>query len=221
MFLSHEHLDGGAMVATTMTHRMATDLFSDWAASGRDEGMEKGHSNGVRAMLSSILPRLTNGFTAIDVGCGNGWVVRKLNALDACAQASGVDGAKTMIEKAVTIDPEGSYTLAMLPEWSPQEPVDLVHSMEFLYYLNDPMAFLGRLRSDWLHDDGWVVLGLDHYLENGASHDWSSSLNVHMAMHSIEEWSKGLKDAGFRHVEAFQTGEKDGWSGTLVLIGQK
>lgn len=204
-----------------MSQRNATDLFSDWAASGRDEGMEKGHSSSVNTMLETVLPRMKSGFTAIDVGCGNGWVVRRLNTEPGCAGASGVDGANIMIEKARTIDSEGTYTLATLPEWSPNEAVDLVHSMEFLYYLEHPMAFLKTLQTTWLRKEGWLIIGLDHYVENEASHDWSSSLNVHMAMHTIEEWIDGFREAGFRHVEAFQTGEKEGWAGTLVLMGQK
>ena len=208
-------------LASPMSQRKATDLFSDWAASGRDVGMEKGHSNSVMTMLEAVLPGMNEGFTAIDVGCGNGWVVRKINAHPNCADASGVDGASTMIEKAKAVDPEGSYTLAMLPEWTPDEPVDLVHSMEFLYYLKDPMSFLKSVRNNWLKEDGWVVIGIDHYAENEASHGWSSSLNVHMAMHTIDEWRQGFQAAGLRKVEAFQTGEKDGWSGTLVLMGQK
>ena len=204
-----------------MAQRAATDLFSDWAASGRDEGMEKGHSASVEAMLKAVLPKLNPGFTAIDVGCGNGWVVRRLKALEACQHASGVDGAVTMIDKAKAIDADGDYTLAMLPEWHPEAPVDLVHSMEVLYYLQDPMGFLHTLRHAWLNDDGWAVIGVDHYAENEACHDWSSSLNVHMAMHSIDAWVDGMNNAGFRNVEAFQTGAKDGWGGTLVLMGQK
>jgi len=204
-----------------MAQRAATDLFSDWAASGRDEGMEKGHAASVEAMLEAVLPQLNPDFTAIDVGCGNGWVVRRLNALDACKHASGIDGAVTMIDKAHTLDPEGDYTLAMLPEWRPEAPVDLVHTMEVLYYLDDPMGFLRTLREAWLNDGGWAVIGVDHYAENEACHDWSSSLNVHMAMHSMDDWVEGMEKAGFRHIKAFQTGAKDGWAGTLVLMGQK
>ena len=221
MCLSHAQFDGEPAVGPTMAQRTATDLFSEWAASGRDEGMEKGHTASVEAMLEAVLPNLNPGFNAIDVGCGNGWVVRRLNGLEACQHASGVDGAVTMIDKAKAIDPEGDYTLAMLPEWHPEAPVDLVHSMEVLYYLQDPMGFLHTLRNAWLNDDGWAVIGVDHYAENEACHDWSGSLNVHMAMHSMDAWVDGMNDAGFRNVKAFQTGAKDGWAGTLVLMGQK
>ena len=78
----------------------------------------------------------------IDVGCGNGWVVRKLAAHPDCTSASGVDGAVTMIQKARDIDPGGNYHLAMIPQWIPDSKVDLIHSMEFMYYLEDPFSFI-------------------------------------------------------------------------------
>ena len=33
-------------------------------------------------------------FSAVDVGCGNGWVVRKLQSHDKCEYAMGIDGAE-------------------------------------------------------------------------------------------------------------------------------
>ncbi len=61
--------------------------------------MEKGHSAAVTEMLEVAVPKLTKPFTAIDIGCGNGWVVRKLSTLGA-SHAEGIDGAEEMIMKA-------------------------------------------------------------------------------------------------------------------------
>ena len=68
---------------------------------------------------------------------------------------------------------------------------------------------------------GKIVIGVDHYLENPSSHDWGPSLNVHMALLSIEQWCEGLRDAGFVEVETDQVGAKEGWSGTLVLTARR
>ena len=38
---------------------------------------------------------------------------------------------------------------------------------------------------------------------------------------SAEEWKDGLRMAGFQKIETFFTGAKEGWNGTLVLIGTK
>ncbi len=39
----------------SMSLRSATDLFSEWADVGRDEGMERGHSASVEVMLKELL----------------------------------------------------------------------------------------------------------------------------------------------------------------------
>ena len=201
--------------------RSATDLFSEWADKGRDEGMEKGHTASVNIMLERLLEGRETAFTALDIGCGNGWVVRRLSNHPLCTHAAGVDGAPSMIAKALDVDPNGDYVEAMLPDWAPSEPVDLIHTMECLYYLAEPLAFLKTIYDTWMKPGGKIVIGVDHYLENPSSHDWGPSLNVHMALLSIEQWCEGLQNAGFVEVETDQIGAKEGWSGTLVLTARR
>ena len=93
--------------------------------------------------------------------------------------------------------------------------------MECLYYLSDPLGFLHTLHNDWLRPGGRMVIGVDHYQENPSSHDWGPSLNVHMALLSMNEWTEGLEKAGFVDVEAVQVGAKEGWSGTLVITANR
>ncbi|MEC7065345.1 MAG: class I SAM-dependent methyltransferase [Candidatus Thermoplasmatota archaeon] len=204
-----------------MSLRSATDLFSEWADVGRDEGMERGHSASVEVMLKELLEGWNRPFRAVDIGCGNGWVVRRLSAHALCSHASGVDGAPSMIAKARTIDPDGDYIEAMLPEWTPGVPYDLVHTMECLYYLEDPLGFLQTLHDEWMLPGGRLVIGVDHYTENPASHDWGPSLNVHMALLSMDDWTSGLKEAGFTDITAMQVGAKEDWAGTLVLTANR
>ncbi len=205
----------------SMSLRSATDLFSEWADVGRDEGMERGHSASVEVMLKELLEGWNRPFRAVDIGCGNGWVVRRLSAHALCSHASGVDGAPSMIAKARTIDPDGDYIEAMLPEWTPGAPYDLVHTMECLYYLEDPLGFLQTLHDEWMRPGGRLVIGVDHYKENPASHDWGPSLNVHMALLSMDDWTSGLKEAGFTDITAMQVGAKEDWAGTLVLTANR
>lgn len=205
----------------SMSLRSATDLFSEWADVGRDEGMERGHSASVEVMLKELLEGWNRPFRAMDIGCGNGWVVRRLSAHALCSHASGVDGAPSMIAKARTIDPDGDYIEAMLPEWTPGAPYDLVHTMECLYYLEDPLGFLQTLHDEWMRPGGRLVIGVDHYTENPASHDWGPSLNVHMALLSMDDWTSGLKEAGFTDITAMQVGAKEDWAGTLVLTANR
>ena len=204
-----------------MVQREAIEVFHEWAENGKDAGMERGHAPSVGVMLNLLLEDAVKPFSAIDIGCGNGWVVRKLAQHPFCDRASGVDGAVAMVEKAKEIDPNGAYFLGQLPEWKPEHPVDLIHSMECLYYLKQPLEFLRNVHDDWMKSGGKMVIGMDHYEENPDSHDWPQSLNVHMTTLSIDAWVKGLEDAGFERVSAIQTGAKEGWSGTLVLSAIK
>ena len=109
----------------------------------------------------------------------------------------------------------------MLPDWKPDKPVDLVHTMECLYYLEDPLAFLHTMHDEWMNPGGRLVIGVDHYTENPSSHDWGPSLNVHMALLSIDEWTAGLEAAGFIDITPEQVGAKEGWAGTLVLTAHR
>jgi len=203
-----------------MTIRDATDVFSEWALRGRDEGMESGHAKSVNEMLEIAIPELKTPFSAIDVGCGNGWLCRKLTSLDDCNKVVGIDGSKEMIAKAKQKG-EGEFHLATLPGWQPPQKFDLIHSMEFLYYLKEPLETLKIFFNEWLEDQGILIAGIDHYLENTASHDWPQSLNVHMTTLSEEQWKQGMIDAGFIDVEIRRVGVKSGFVGTLAIFGRK
>ena len=76
--------------------KAATDVFSEWALIGKDEGMERGHAASVKAMLELALPKVKSNFSTIDLGCGNGWVTRMLTELGA-AHSEGVDGSIEML----------------------------------------------------------------------------------------------------------------------------
>ncbi len=204
-----------------MNTKTATDVFSDWAEIGKDEGMEQGHGPSVNAMIELILPFMKSNFTFIDIGCGNGWVVRKFQSNLQCTKAIGIDGAENMIQKAKQIDPHGDYILATLPQWAPREKFDLAMSMEFMYYLHQPQEFLASVYEHWLNSDGWLVFGIDHYLENESSHTWPEKLGVHMTTLSEQGWRDCLESIGFQHVTSRRTGASDDWAGTLILMGQK
>ena len=173
-----------------MAERDATEVFSEWALRDRDLGMESGHAASVHEMLSIALSRLDGPFSAIDVGCGNGWVCRSLEQTEGCTSAVGVDGSEEMIRKARSRG-DGEFHHALLPDWAPGRRFSLVHSMEFLYYLRDPLSMLSAIHDDWLEPGGALVAGVDHYLENEDSLDWPVGLSVHMTTLSEEQWRHG------------------------------
>ena len=126
-----------------------------------------------------------------------------------------------MIEKAKEADFINAYHCAKFPETKPDKTYQFVHSMEFLYYLKDPLEMLKIFFNEWLNDKGVLIAGVDHYLENTESHDWPKSLNVHMTTLSEEQWKQAMIDAGFTGVETRRVGIKSGFVGTLAIFGRK
>ena len=182
--------------------------------------MERGHAASVTEMLDMSLAQVNAPFSAVDVGCGNGWVCRALEAIEGCTHAVGVDGSEAMIEKAKSLG-NGAFHLALLPQWRPSERFDLVHSMEFLYYLKDPRSMLNMFHDEWLKSGGMMVAGVDHYLENEDSLSWPDALDVHMTTMSEAQWHDAMLGAGFVDVRMHRVGLKDGFVGTLVMTGRK
>ena len=205
-----------------MGKRPATDVFHDWALVGKDEGMEKGHAASVSEMFEFIWQQVEStdkNFSAVDVGCGNGWVVRKLKSHENCEYAMGIDGAEAMIAKAKTIDANTDYAQALLPDFQPKRKFDFIHSMEFLYYLKEPENMLRLFHDNWLTDSGWAVIGIDHYAENEDSLSWPDYVGVHMSTRTTEQWQQAWMDAGFTNIKHWIAGGENGV--TLVFVGQK
>ena len=195
------------------------DVFNSWVSNGKDEGMEKNHSLAVHSMIQMLIGKSNKQFSFIDAGCGNGWVVRKVNLYDLCSYSIGVDGSKSMIDKAKKIDSTGNYICSDLMKWKPKEKVDFVHSMEVLYYFENPSKLLKHIYDFWLKKEGTLIVGVDFYKENIISHSWSESLNTTMTLLSKKEWFKCFTQSGFRNVELSQINSSNDFEGTLVIKG--
>jgi len=197
------------------------EVFDCWVTLGKDEGMQKNHSEAVENMISFATKKLEK-FSFIDAGCGNGWVVRSVSKIPNCISATGVDGAFNMIDKAKKEDPQNNYICENLLTWSPKEKVNLVHSMEVFYYLENPEALIQHIYSNWLKENARLIIGLDFYLENPISHSWPEECGISiMQLLSKSTWKNFFIQAGFKGVESWSVGAKENWSGTLVLTGTK
>ena len=203
--------------------RSAPEVFEEWTLIGKDVGMEEGHAAAVDEMLEFALSDaagLKKGFRALDAGCGNGWVVRRISAHPNCIEAIGVDAAPAMIKKAKSIDPQGSYVQADLMRWPCTDRFDLIHSMETMYYLADPSMAVERIAS-WLKEDGIFIMGVDHYAENDESLDWPQQLKTRMATLSQEQWVNAFEGAGLTVIRTWRAAVKEDWPGTLVVAGRR
>ena len=204
--------------------RDAVAVFNEWAELDKDLGMEKGHADAVTEMLDFALKerhRINNEFTFLDLGCGNGWVVRRIVDDPLCSKAQGIDGANQMIANAKARGNNEDYILANIHDYEPKEKYDLIHSMEVLYYLEDPESVLNKIFSSWLAEEGRLIVGIDLYYENKDSHTWEGKVGTKMLMLKQAEWIDMFKRAGFSDVEAWRANQIQGWAGTLVLTGKK
>jgi len=202
----------------------AVAVFNEWAELDKDLGMEKGHADAVTEMLDFALKerhRINNNFTFLDLGCGNGWVVRKVIENPLCINASGIDGAPQMIANAIKRGDGEEYILANIDEHEPTQKYDLIHSMEVLYYLENPVATLKKIANSWLNEGGRLIVGIDLYHENSDSHSWEDKVGTRMLMFKETEWVNFFRQAGFNDVTSWRANQSKDWAGTLVLTGKK
>jgi len=198
----------------------AVDVFDNWALSGKDEGMEKGHDLSVSRMIE--IAKQVN-FSkdhirnVLDLGCGNGWMAKKLSKTLGNINYLGIDGAVNMIDKAKRNNPANQYLCVDINNWSPSRKFDLVVSMEVLYYLDNPKNSLRKFYSEGVQNNGAIIIGMDHYKENSSSLNWAEKLDVNMHTFRIKEWVDIFYEVGFSHVYHEQYNAGDNWEGTLII----
>ena len=204
--------------------RIATEVFGEWAEKGKDIGMEKGHALAVEDMISFATQERTNlkrNFSFLDLGCGNGWVVRMLENNQLCVRSVGIDGAKQMIEKAGEDTSKSEFLLENIDTYISPDKFDLIHSMEVLYYLENPALTVRKIADSWLNEGGRLIAGVDLYYENQESHSWEDRVGTKMMMLKEAEWMEIFSSAGLQEVESWRSNQSQDWAGTLVLTGKK
>ena len=202
-----------------------SQLFDNWAKSGRFEQMEIGHGTSVDKLLDKIT--FEKPFTFLDIGCGNGWVVRKIAEKSNCKKAVGIDKSKIMIQKAKTkkITNKEHYFQTELESWVYKDKFDVIFSMESLYY-SVPMEHALKNVFRLLKRNGVFYCGTDFYKDNKLTTRWIKDMNVPMDLRSEKEWKKMFRDVGFetkaKHI--LDPKNKAKWKqeyGTLFVIGKK
>lgn len=199
--------------------------FDEWAKIGRSELMEKEHSKTVLKLLNSI--RFEKPFSFLDVGCGNGWVVRKISQIQNCKKAVGIDKSQNMITKAKSKKKSSkeNYLRTDILSWKFNGKFDYIFSMESLYY-STPMEYALKKIYKILKPGGQFFCGTDFYSDNKATIQWSKMLNIPLDLRSKKQWKKMFEEIGFetktRQVRDHSNRKK--WKrefGTLFIIGKK
>ncbi len=199
--------------------------FDEWAKIGRSELMEKEHSKTVLKLLNSI--RFEKPFSFLDVGCGNGWVVRKISQIQNCKKAVGIDKSQNMITKAKSKKKSSkeNYLRTDILSWKFNGKFDYIFSMESLYY-SKPMESALKKIYKLLKPGGQFFCGTDFYSDNKATIQWSKMLDISLDLRSKKQWKKMFEEIGFetKTRQVRDNSNRKKWKrefGTLFIIGKK
>ena len=199
--------------------------FDKWAQNGRAELMEIEHGKNVLKFLETI--PFDKPFTFLDVGCGNGWVVRKIAKEKNCKKSIGIDKSKKMIIQSIKKieEKKEEYFHTDIESMNYRGKFDFIFSMESLYYADSIEIALEKIYK-LLKPGGQFFCGTDFYTDNKATARWAGIMKIQMHLHSKKEWREFFKNTGFdvktKHVKDLKNKKK--WKrehGTLFIIGTK
>lgn len=176
--------------------------FNRWAEAGRGEGMEQDHLPITLPVLEKM--RLHTADNVLDVGCGAGWLSRRLAKLVPQGRIVGMDVSDEMIRHArrASVDFENLMFVTGEVQEIPWEPNFFTHaiSVESSYYWPDPAAGI-REMFRVLKPGGSAWILINYYRDNSYCHQWGDLLAVKTQLLSAEEWSEFFRAAGFAEVE--------------------
>jgi len=178
-----------------------SDEFDDWAARGKDRGMEDRHWHTAKHVLARM--PVEAGDTVLDLGSGSGYAGRALKETADAGRAYGIDASPAMAENArsYTDDSEVGFLVGDF-EHLPFETdsVDHCFSMEAFYYASDPGAVLEEVKRV-LRPGGTFHCAVNYYEENVHSHAWDELVEVPMTRWSGQEYRAAFRDAGLAVAE--------------------
>ncbi len=199
--------------------------FDVWAQNGRAELMEMEHKTNVLKFLKTV--QFDKPFTFLDVGCGNGWVIRRISKEKNCKKAIGIDKSKKMIiQSRKKIDSKKEeFIHTDIESMDYKGRFDFIFSMESLYYADSIIDALEKIYK-LLKPRGQFFCGTDFYSDNKATARWSGIMKIQMHLHSKKEWGEFFKNTGFdvktKQIKDLKNKKK--WKreyGTLFITGTK
>ena len=197
--------------------------FDNWAISRKDIKMEKGHKEPVNEIFNIISTKtsiLNKKFSFLDLGCGNGWTVRKISQNDNCKKAVGIDGSANMIKLSKSYN-VGDFYQKKIEDIIFNQKFDVIFSMETFYYLNNIRNIFHNINKNGINKNGIFIIGIDHYKENIPTLDWDTKYNLSINTQTINQWIKYFKNSGFINVNHLIYGANKDWNGTLIIYGIK
>jgi arsenite methyltransferase len=188
-------------VTNPETDHALREEFNRWAEAGRGEGMEQDHLPITLPVLEKM--RLAATDNVLDVGCGAGWLSRRLAKLVSLGRVVGMDISDEMIRLARHASADFDNLMFVTGEVAeiPWQPNFFAHaiSVESAYYWPDPAAGVRDIFRV-LHEGGSAWILINYYRDNAHCHQWGDLLAVKTHLLSSEEWAGHLRTAGFRKV---------------------
>ncbi len=176
--------------------------FNRWAEAGRGEGMERDHLPIVLPVLEKM--GLAAADNVLDVGCGSGWLVRRIAGMVPEGRVVGMDISDEMVRVARRASLEFSNVLLVSGE-AEEIPWDgnfFSHaiSVESAYYWPEPAAGVKEVFRV-LRPGGRAWVLINYYRDNAYCHQWGKLLSVKTHLLGAEEWAGLFRAAGFAQVE--------------------
>jgi len=174
-----------------------------WDRAEKGKQMEKDHSPTIEYMLQTL--NLDNDARVLEVGCGNGWFLRKLAS--SLSYGLGIDRSQVMIDSARELS-KGFGNLVFrvdeLGSLSNEEvyrtaTFDSIVGVEAIYWTpvqNNLNQFYRILRNG-----GRLGLTVESHKENEDAHGWSEQVGQPIHLHSAKEYEEMLRLAGFKDIK--------------------
>jgi len=187
-----------------MTEASAANLraeFNRWADAGRGEKMEQDHLPITLPVLEKM--RLAPTDNVLDIGCGAGWLSRRISRSVPEGRTVGMDISDEMIRLArrSSFDHDNLLFVAGEVGEIPWEPNFFTHviSVESSYYWPNPAAGVKEIYRV-LRPGGAAWILINYYRDNPHCHQWGELLAVPTHLFSAEEWDDLFRAAAFAQV---------------------
>ena len=148
------------MAATLAAEQNPPNLTADFYDTlGANYESAFGHDEGLAKFVQKALSFFKPSSKVLDVGCGTGTPVASTIAQHG-HQVTGIDIAPSMVELSRKAVPNGTFAVASMLEYSPEEHLDVVLNILSLFMLSreDLELSMSRKWADWLVPGGLLCI---------------------------------------------------------------
>lgn len=222
-------------------HIPALIAYPEFLESGKQKTFDGAEHGQVVAKTSTLvetvafpivqqLLRQANVGSMLDIGCGHGGYLRKLQALEPSWDLTGIDLEEEVIEEARSRDERGEiqFEVADFMNWETEEQFDAVMMNNMLYYFSpeERIQLLERLR-DRLEENGVAVL-VTPLAETALGGRFASAFNAFMTLHdnlyplpTIPRLRRQMQEVGFDQIRFIPFIPEGSWYIVIAERGDK